>query len=1024
MGSLRELIVSIDFDNVDMGILDRIERDVDDIEDALEEMGNEIDEVMAEFAEIAAVGSASFDEISSEAHSAASAIDEIGDEAQGAASGLAAMAAVGDGMLDGVESQADQTASALDEVGDQAGEASAAMGAMGATGSASMRELERAARDAAREVDNVGDQAEGSALKIGLITIAIGALTALGTAMGAPLIAGIMGIAASFGAAGIGAAAYGAVAVSVLGQVFESATKVDQIQEKIDNADSAKERIAAQKELAELYEGMSASQRGALQELQEFKSFWGDFTKQFENPIFDAFNQGLKLAQSMLTGLAPTIGNVSAVVTQLLEELNGFVSGGGLNSFFEWLSTTASSSLYNWSHIFGNTFNGIFGLLQAFTPLGKQMESGLLGITEKFSTWANTLSSNPAFQNFVEYVQTNGPVLWDTLGNIANIFGDIIKAAAPLGEIVLAAFEGITQKISELTPGLTDVVTTMIDAGTTIKDNWQGISTVFVSLAAGVGSFLLIMKGLQIISVINQLMVAWRAGTVMATLAQWGLNTAMLASPITWIVVAIAALIAIGVALWMNWDTVKAKAAELWAAISEAWSSLVEWTKETWNNIMTSIGEAWDAAVEWVSSGVESFVTGIATWWNQLVMDATTFWTFLTVVVQMLWSSLVSWVVETAMQIWTGLTNIWNMIVTTASVVWNLIVTTIVTVFTQLWAGIVAIATAIWTGITTVFTAIWTTAVTIWTAIVTAITTIFSTIWSYIVTIATAIWTTISTVFTNILTTAITIWTAVASAIQTFFTMAWNYVVQIATQIWTAITTTFNNVLNTARTIWTAVTSAIQSAFNAAVGIVTQIVTSIYNAIKSNFDTVKSVTTSVWNSVKDVISNAMDSAKTAVSNFFSPLFNFIDRAKGAWDGFVGAIKSFKMPSFKFPSLPSWMPGGGADGSHATGLAQVPFDGYKAILHKDEAVLTARQSNALREAGILGTTGSRPTLNLEKDSPSRGNGGGGGGNSSGTTFAPQVVIHVNSNGDASIAQQVKEETKKALRELWDELNLAT
>ncbi|MFV8517118.1 hypothetical protein [Bacillus sp. SBS7] len=98
--------------------------------------------------------------------------------------------------------------------------------------------------------------------------------------------------------------------------------------------------------------------------------------------------------------------------------------------------------------------------------------------------------------------------------------------------------------------------------------------------------------------------------------------------------------------------------------------------------------------------------------------------------------------------------------------------------------------------------------------------------------------------------------------------------------------------------------------------------------------------------------------------------------------------------------------------------------YRAILHKDEAVLTARQSNALRDAGILGTTGSRPTLNLEKDGTSGGSSGSGSGSSSGTTFAPQVVIHVNSNGDASIAQQVKEETKKALRELWNELNLAT
>ncbi|WHY31651.1 hypothetical protein [Bacillus wiedmannii] len=99
--------------------------------------------------------------------------------------------------------------------------------------------------------------------------------------------------------------------------------------------------------------------------------------------------------------------------------------------------------------------------------------------------------------------------------------------------------------------------------------------------------------------------------------------------------------------------------------------------------------------------------------------------------------------------------------------------------------------------------------------------------------------------------------------------------------------------------------------------------------------------------------------------------------------------------------------------------------YRAILHKDEAVLTARQSNALREAGILGTAGSRPTLNLEKEGPSGGSSGGG-GSSSGTTFAPQIVINVNGGGDSAdtIAQKAKEAAKKALEEFWNDMNLAT
>lgn len=706
MGSLRELIVSIDFDNVDMGILDRIERDVDDIEDALEEMGNEIDEVMGEFAEIAAVGSAAFDEISSEAHSAANAIDEIGDEAQGAAAGLAEMAAVGDGMLDGVESQADQTARALDEVGDQAGEASAALVAVGATGSTSMRELERAAQSAAREVDQVGDEAQTSALKIGLIATAIVALTAVGSAAIAPLVAGVLALGASFGAAGIGAAAFGAVSVSILGEVFKSADEVAKIEEKIANADTAKEKLAAQKELAAVYKEMGENQRNAVKDLQAFKDFWKDFTKQFEEPVLAMFSQGLKLVQGILQEMAPTISNVADVLMDLMGDATNAIEAGGLKPFFEWLSINAAEALNSFAHIFGNVFAGVFSLLQAFTPLGAGMEEGLLRLTERFKAWAATVGESNGFKGFIEYVKTNGPVLMELLGNLVNFIVDVGVALAPLGEKLLGLLNDLTNFLAN-SEGVQGFFQMLSDIGLSIIDNWGPISDILISLTAGVIAFKAGMLGMEIIGVINTLMMAWRTGTLMQTIAQWGLNAAMWANPITWIVAAIAALIAIGVLLYLNWDTVKAKALELWANLKTAWENLKSDTEAKWTEISNKVKTAIDEAKEKV--------------------------------------------ISKAQEIWNGMVEKWQ--------------------------------------------------------------------------------------------------------------------------------------------------------------------------------SLKQSTQETYDSIKSAIGNAMDQAGAAIKDFFSPLLNFIDRAKGAWDGFVGKITSFKMPSFSFPSLPSWLGGGGADGSHATGLAQVPFDGY-------------------------------------------------------------------------------------------------
>ena len=73
--------------------------------------------------------------------------------------------------------------------------------------------------------------------------------------------------------------------------------------------------------------------------------------------------------------------------------------------------------------------------------------------------------------------------------------------------------------------------------------------------------------------------------TAALTAAQWALNAAFVATPIGWVVLGLAAIVAAGVALYKNWDTVKAKAGELWTK-----------AKTVFGGVRDAITGAFDAA--------------------------------------------------------------------------------------------------------------------------------------------------------------------------------------------------------------------------------------------------------------------------------------------------------------------------------------------------------------------------------------------------------------------------------------------
>lgn len=115
-------------------------------------------------------------------------------------------------------------------------------------------------------------------------------------------------------------------------------------------------------------------------------------------------------------------------------------------------------------------------------------------------------------------------------------------------------------------------------------------------------------------AVLTSSLAAEAAATGTATAAQTGFNLAMLANPITWIVLGIIALIAVIVALAMNWDKVTAALQTAWQWIKNVASAIWDGLCAAWqgfvNIVMSLVLPAFNAIWAPISKIIEAFQGG------------------------------------------------------------------------------------------------------------------------------------------------------------------------------------------------------------------------------------------------------------------------------------------------------------------------------------------------------------------------------------------------------------------------------
>ncbi|WP_096199516.1 hypothetical protein [Bacillus sp. FJAT-45350] len=245
-----------------------------------------------------------------------------------------------------------------------------------------------------------------------------------------------------------------------------------------------------------------------------------------------------------------------------------------------------------------STFRTVRGVIQDNQPTMDTMRSGLVFLGQTAIAIKDWFVD--AFQNIKARISENRP----TIDGVKSALEDTGVRALELKDWLLQAFDSAKPALNWLKdeglPLVVDGVAGVIDKATGlynyVNDNWSKFEPIVYGIA---GSILFYKTAVGIAALATK---GWAVATGILALAKAGLNTVLAISPLGWVALTIGAVIAVGVLLYKNWDTVKEKASELWSRL-----------KERFEGIQNSVSESMDNAKQKVSEFFSPFIGFIDT---------------------------------------------------------------------------------------------------------------------------------------------------------------------------------------------------------------------------------------------------------------------------------------------------------------------------------------------------------------------------------------------------------------------------
>lgn len=292
--------------------------------------------------------------------------------------------------------------------------------------------------------------------------------------------------------------------------------------------------------------------------------------------------------------LAGALGTAKAALRNFLD------GSGDVDQLVNAFSNAAEVIIENLTTLAPRLVSGLTELIRKVMPLlPSLMEQILPVIIEGAVGLINGIVEN--LPQFVEIITTN--LLPQLVSGLGSIFSSLVSQLPEIASALISGFANIFEEAGTGFQILAIAIGTVTAAilAHTAANKLKAIAVAAGTAAEGAAT---VAMGLHT--------VAANIATVATT--AFGAAMAFLTSPITLVIVAIGALIAIVVLCVKHWDKIKEVGAKAWEGIKNAWSKAVDWFK----GVVNGIKNAFSNIGAWFKDKFTAAKNGVVNAWSNV----------------------------------------------------------------------------------------------------------------------------------------------------------------------------------------------------------------------------------------------------------------------------------------------------------------------------------------------------------------------------------------------------------------------